>query len=240
MIKGKNLIKFVRRLGITLLFLPEPFTTPFGVALVLVSRYLSRRREASRNSRLREMVKYYLAHTTLLRDNAADKYPAPGSLMRPGLREKHAILGQITGSRSLAMDTQKPSQRYKAGDSFKVESGWPDTSSRAEKVIHHTINREWLSRCYEGAGSTVAHSNWASASGAVERVTQHSINVRLLSQRYKTGRVEQVKVQHHTINMESLLQRYGSAVSSMTVLKALQNNNYYYDIVSRGNVIGGY
>jgi ribosomal protein L24 len=99
---------------------------------------------------------------------------------------------------------------------------------------------ERLSRRYKGEDSAVAHSNWARTSGVVEGVTQHSVNMSLLSQRYKTGGVGQVEVKHHTINMALLLHRYGLAVSSTTALNALQNNNYYYDVVSRGNVIGGY
>jgi hypothetical protein len=64
--------------------------------------------------------------------------------------------------------------------------------------------------------------------------------MRLLSQRYQTGSVGQTKVKCHTINKALLRQRYGSAVSSTTVLNALRDNNFYYDVVSRGNVIGGY
>jgi hypothetical protein len=138
------------------------------------------------------------------------------------------------------MDVQGLSRRYKAGDSFKVESGWSDTSRRAEKVIPHTINTEWLSQRYESPDTAVAHSNWIRTSGAGERVTHHSVNMSLLSQRYQTTGVGQTKVKYHTINKTLLRQRYGSAVSSTTVLNALRDNNYYYDIASRGNVIGGY
>ena len=262
MIVGRTRVKFLRRLGIALIFLPELVTTPFGVALVLLSRYLSRRHEASMNNRLRAMVKYYLAHTRRFSDDADGVSSAPGPVKRYNRNEEHVILGQITGSRSLeansapsvrqsmrdvrdgtvhhAMDAQGPSRRYKAGDSFKVESGWADTSHRAAKAIHHTINREWLSRYYESENSAVAHSNWARTSGGGEGATHHSINMRLLSQRYQTGSVGQTKVKHHTINMALLRQRYGSAVSSTTVLNALRDNNFYYDVVSRGNVIGGY
>lgn len=240
MIKTKTSIRLLRRLGIALIALPEPFTTPFGVALVLASRYLSRRLEANRNKRLREMVRYYLAHTTLFSGDADGKSTAPGSVKRHTQSKEHAILGQITGSRSFARDIQSPSGRYKAGNSFRVESEWSGTSSRAEKVIHHTINMEWLSRCHEGEGSAVALSNWATTSGAVEGVAHYSANMKVLSQRYKTGGIGQVKVKHHTTNMASLQQRHGSAVSYRRVRNALQNNNYYYDIVSRGNVIGGY
>jgi hypothetical protein len=262
MIGARTRIKFLRRLGITLIFLPELITTPFGVALVLISRYLSRRREASLNNRLREMVKYYLAHTRHFSDDVDGESSAPGPVKRHTRSEERPIPRQYTGSPNLeanpdlsvwqswhnmrrrtvhhTIDMQSLSERYKAGDSFKVESGWSDTSSRAEKVIHHTVNMERLSRCYKGEGSAVAHSNWARTSDVVEGVTHHSVNMSLLSQRYKTGGVGQVEVKHHTINMALLLHRYGLAVSSTTALNALQNNNYYYDVVSRGNVIGGY
>jgi hypothetical protein len=262
MIKTRTRIKLLRRLGITLIFLPELITTPFGVALVLVARHLAKRREASMNKRLRETVKYYLAHTRHFSDDADGKSSAPGPVKRYAQSEEHMIPRQYTGNRSFeanlapsvwqswrdmrgrtvhhTIDMQSLSQRYKAGDSFKVESGWPDTSRRAEKVIHHTINTEWLSRRYEGEDSAVAHSSGARTSGAGERVTHHSVNMRLLSQRYNIGSVGQTKVKYHTINMALLLQRYGSTVSSTKALNALQNNNYYYDVVSRGNVIGGY
>jgi hypothetical protein len=239
MIRARTHVKFLRRLGIALIFLPELITTPFGVALVLVARHLAKRHEASMNKRLREMVKYYLAHTRRFSGDADGESSAPGSVKRYTRSEEHLIPWQYTGSRSFesnlapsvwqswrdmrsrtvhhTIDMQSLSRRYKAGDSFKVESGWPDTTSRAEKVIHHTINMEWLSRRYESEDSAVAHSNWARTSGAGEGVTHHSINMRLLSQRYETGNVGQVEVKYHTINMALLLQRYGSAMYKMAL-----------------------
>jgi len=261
MIEGRTHIKFLRRLGVALTLSPEFITTPLGVALILVARYLSKRREASQNNRLQEMVRYYLAHTEHFSDDADGQSSALGSATRYTLSEERAILGQITGSRSFEVnlapsvwqnwqdmrhrtahyttDMQSFSGHYKAGDSFKVESGWSNTSSKAGKVIHHTINRVWLSQNYEGA-NTVAHSSWAHTSGAAEGVTHHSINMSLLSQQYNTGSVGQTKVKPHNINMSLLRQRYGSELNSTRVCHALQNNNFYYDIVSRGNVIGGY
>lgn len=262
MIGARTYIKLLSHLGIALIFAPEPFTTPFGVAFILVARHLSRRFETSRNNRLREMVQYYLAHTGRFSDDAASESSTPGSVERYTRSEERAILGQITGSHNLeanlapsvwqnwhdmqrrtvhhTINMQSLSGRYKAGDSFKVESGWADTSHRAEKAIHHTINAEWLSQRYEGTDSAVAHSNWVRTSSVEEGMTHHSINMSLLSQRYKTGSVGQTKVKYHTINKTLPRQRYGSAVSYTRVLHALRNNNYYYDVVSKGNVIGGY
>jgi hypothetical protein len=260
-IEAKTAIKLLRRLGITLIALPEPVTTPFGVALVLLSRYLSRRLEASQDNRLRETVKYYLAHTMRFSDDADGTPSAPGLVKRHTQSEQRPIPWQYAGSRSFianstpsvwqnwqemrrctvhhTMDMQSLSGHSKPSDSSKVAPAWSDTSKKAEKVIRHTINVEWLSRRYESAGA-VAYSSWACTSNAVEGAMHHPINMSLLSQRYKTGSVGQAKVKYHAINEALLLQRYGSAVSSTTVLNALQHNNYYYDIVCRGNVIGGY
>jgi hypothetical protein len=46
MVEGRTHIKVLRRLGVALILSPEFITTPFGVALVLVARYLARKREA--------------------------------------------------------------------------------------------------------------------------------------------------------------------------------------------------
>jgi hypothetical protein len=262
MIEARISIKFLKRLGIALIFLPEFITTPFGVALVLVARYLAKRREASMNKRLREMVRYYLAHTGYFSDDADGRSSAPGSVGCYINGEEHLIPQQYTGSLGLeanlapsawqswhdmrdrtvhhTMDMQSPTGRYKAGDSFKVESGWSDTSRRAEKVIHHTINRELLSWCYGGQSSAVAHSSWAHTSSVGKKVTHHSVNMKSLSQRYNTGGVRQTKVKPHTINTALLRQRYRSAVSYTVALRALENNNFYYDILSKKNVLGGY
>lgn len=238
-IKFRTHIKILRRLGIVLIALPEPFTTPFGVALVLLSRYLYKRREASRNKRLQETVQYYLANTRLFSGDAYSESSAPGWMKLLSPSKEHALLGQITGSRSFEanldsstwqglrnmlndtvhhpIDMQSLSRHYEAGDSFRVESGWSDTSSRAEKVIYHTINWESLSRCYESESGAVAHSSLAHISGVVEGVTQHSVNTKLLSQRYQTPGAGEVKIQRHTINMASLMQRYGPAMYKMAL-----------------------
>jgi hypothetical protein len=260
MIKVRTRIKFLRRLGITLIALPEPFTTPFGVALVLLSRYLSRRREASRNKRLREMVSYYLAHTKLFSVDANSKYIDFGSVKRYAQSEEHLIPQQYTGSHSFeanlapsvlqnwhdmrgrtvyhTTDMQSHFPHYKTGESFKVESGWSDTSSRTEKMTHHTINMKRLSQRYEGQNSAVAHSSWARTPYIGKGITPNSVNMRLLPQRYNTLNVGHTKA-NHTINIALLLQRYKSAMYKIA-LNALRHNYSYYDLVSKGNVIGGY
>jgi hypothetical protein len=239
MIKSRTHIKLLKRLGLLLIALPEPFTTPFGVALILVARHLSKKREDSRNKRLQETIQYYLAHTSRFSGDVNGKPSVPSSIKLLNPSKEQAILGTITGSRSLesnaapsvgqsrrdverrlvhhTTDTQNPSQHFKAGDSYKIESGWSDTSSRTEKMIHHTINTEWLSQCYEGQSTAMAHSSWANTSGAVEGVMQHSDDEKLLPQRYQIGSAGQASVKYHTINMALLRQRYGAAMYKMAL-----------------------
>jgi hypothetical protein len=170
------------------------------------------------------------------------------------LSEERPILGQITGSRSFeatssvrkgrhdmqegtanrTTDIETLSRRRKYGLSLS------DTSTRTQKEIHHTIDGEWLSRRYESANGAVAHSSWATTSGGVEGLTHHSVNRGLLSGHYETGSVGQAKAMSHTTNIARRRQRHNSAVSHTTVVRALQNNNHYYDTLSRRNVIGGY
>jgi hypothetical protein len=254
MINARTYIRLLRHLGVALIFAPEPFTTPFGVASILVARHLSKRHEASVNNRLRETVQYYLAHTGRFGEYVDGESAAPSRAKRRGLNEERPILGEITGSRGIEAkssvrqgrsDTQEGranhttgmaslSRRYKYGDSL---SG---TSTGTQRVIHHTIDIEWLSRRYESANSAVAHSGWTTTSGGVEGVTHHSVEVGSLPQNCRSGSVGQAKAKSHTTNIAQLRKRYRSGASCTTVYRALQNNNHYYDMLSRRNVIGGF
>jgi len=247
-------IRLLRRLGVALIFAPEPFTTPAGVACILVARYLSKRHEAGLNDRLRETVQYSLAHTSHPNEYVAGESGLPDPMKRRSLNEERPILGQITGGRSIAessirrgrfrtqqgaanrtTDMGSLSRRYRYGNSV------PTTSTGTQRVIHHTIDIDWLSRRYESANGAVAHSSWATTtSGGTEGVTHHSISMGLLSQHYDTGSVGQAKAQFHAVNTAQRQRRHDSGVSPATIARALHNNSFNYDIVSKRNVIGGY
>lgn len=210
MIKARTIIRLLRHSGIVLIALPEPFTTSFGVALVLLSRYLSRRREASRNKRLRETVKYYLAHTRRFSGDADGESSAPGSVKRYKRSEEHVILRQYTGSRSFeanpdtsvwqswrdvrdgtvhhAMDMQSHSQHYGMRDGWKVEPRDPHrevTSGSTEKLIPHSIDMQSLSGRYKAGDSFKVESGWSDTSSRAEKVIHHTINMEWLSRRYE-------------------------------------------------------
>jgi hypothetical protein len=264
----------LRRLGITVIFLPEPFTTPVGVALVLVSRYLSRRLEAKMNERLRDALKYYVAHTRVSSYTSDGKSGGSGCVKR-GIGDEErlfgghhqcgwsfeAYAGQSAGQRRREacesrprnvthiqniswhygmgdewkdkagdsqlgprpgtteksihhnIDMERLRWRYKPADSHRLESPSSDTSVREEKVLHHTINIEWLSRYWEDGSSAVTHPGQGRTSRAVVGMESQSPDMALASQRYKAGSVGQAEMEYHTINMELLLERYRSAAT---------------------------
>jgi hypothetical protein len=254
MINTRTCVRLLKHLGIALIFAPEPFTTPFGVAFVLAARHLSRRHEASVNSRLRETVQYYLAHAGHFGDYVDDESGAPSPVKQRGLSRERPILGQITGrcsfvAESFVRQTRRDIQRGAANHTADIESlstrrkygqSLSATSTRTQNVIHHSIDTGWFSRRHESASGAVAHSSWTTISGGVEGATHHSVNMGPLSQCYGTGNVEQAKAKSHATNTTPRRQPHGSAVSRTTVINALQNNNYYYEVLSRKNVIGGY
>jgi hypothetical protein len=225
MINAKTSIKLLRNLGIALIALPEPITTPFGAALVLTSRYLSRRLEASLSKLIRERVRQYLTHFKGLKFNTARDVVrhtvATESLF---LRYKVDDSPKVAASRHDAygaagkmiyhtIDWKSLFLRYKVNDSPKVAASRHDAYGAAGKMIYHTIDWKSLSRRYK-TDSARTHT-----SSTVKGVVHHPLNMRLLSQRYEKVRADPVKVVRHTINMALLLRLYGSDVGSKPALK---------------------
>jgi len=209
MIKAKTSIQLLRHLGIVLIVLPEVITTPFGVVLVLASRYLSRRLEASLNKRLQETLKYYLAHFKRFSDDADGESSAPSRVKRYTQSEKHLISWQYKGSRS-----------FDATPSPLVWQSWRDTR---DDIVHHTVDIESLSRRYgirDGSKVEPGDSHWEVTSGSTKKLMHHSIDMQMFSHRYKADDSSKIEpdwsdtsssaeeVIHHTVNMESLSRRY--------------------------------
>ena len=194
MANTRTYVRLLRHLGVALLFAPEPFTTPFGVAAILAARHLSKRHEVTVNNRLRETVRCYLARTSHSSQCIAGESGVASPVKRRGLDAEQPILGQITGSRSLEAD----------------------------------------------ANGSLAHSSCTTTSGGPEGATHRALNTGLFAQYDGSGSVGQAKAKPRTVNITQRRQRPGSAVSHTTILSALQNNNYYYEVLSRKNVIGGY
>lgn len=209
MIKAKTSIQLLRHLGIVLIVLPEVITTPFGVVLVLASRYLSRRLETSLNKRLQETLKYYLAHFKRFSDDADGESSAPSRVKRYTQSEEHLISWQYKGSRS-----------FDATPSPSVWQSWRDTR---DDIVHHTVDSESLSRRYgirDGSKVEPGDSHWEVTSGSTKKLMHHSIDMQMFSRRYKADDSSKIEsdwsdtsssaeeVIHHTVNMESLSRRY--------------------------------
>jgi hypothetical protein len=260
-IKTRTSVRVLKRVGIALIALPEPFTTPFGVALLLTSRYLSRRVEARQNNRLRETVRYYLAHSGTFDNVVADEPAAPSPIGYPNA--EHTVrCGYAAGGpgNAVAFSTWRNWQdmRYRAArpgapmhgryarprssTSPETTGGRSDTSPKAEKPVRHTINVELLSRRYERADSRAVlsvRSNLPRKTGTLEGATYHSINMDLLSERYGTGNIGQARITGRVAGRGSPVRRR-APTECATLRSALRSNNYYYDLASRKNVIGGY
>jgi hypothetical protein len=260
MIKTRTSIRILKRVGIALIALPEPFTTPFGVALLLTSRYLSRRVEASQNNRLRETVRFYLTHSGSFDDAVVDEPAAPSLIGYPSAEHATQCSYAGVGPGAAAFSTWRNWQdmRYRAArpgapmhgryarprssTGPKTTGGRSDTSPKAEEPVRHTINVERLSRRYERADSGAVpsvRSNRPRKTGTREGATYHSINMDLLSERYGTGNIGQARITGRIAGRASPVRR-PTPTECATLRSALRSNNYYYDLASRKNVIGGY
>ncbi|MFH0768187.1 MAG: hypothetical protein V1932_01300 [Chloroflexota bacterium] len=237
MIKTKTVYKLLRNLGIVLIAMPEPFTTPIGAAITLSAIYLSRRLEISQNKLLRETFKNYLDHhkrfsedsttpgNTRYTQTVESSHPgqyevSPG--FKPNPRPLVRQSSSDTGDNVIChtIDMEWLSRRYKTDDSPKVKPDWTDTSSTAQGVIHHTINMELLSRRYKSEDNAWADSDTSRTSKIAEKTIHHTINIRSLPQWHKTDDAAPVKLEYHAINWLTLLRRYGLAAGSASVLKA--------------------
>jgi hypothetical protein len=192
MIKAKTVVSLLRRLGIVLIALPEPITTPFGVALGLTAHYLSRRLEASLNKRLRETLKNYLAKFKRFSDYADSEASAPGEVKRYFDSEEHMIPRQYKGSVGPNPSyLVRQSWRGMKDDGSKVVPGnsrLEVISGSTKKLIHHSIDMQMLFRRYgmKDDGSKVVPGAPCSEviSGSTKKLVHHSIDMQMLFRRY--------------------------------------------------------
>ena len=222
MVKTKTGITLLKRLGFVLIALPEPFTTPIGVACILASSYLSRLREATLNKHLRETLTRYLSHSKRSNDETENNSRGRHKVKRHTRIDDPTILWQ--NKSVLPVETSHPpSVRQNLRD-------------KGENTIHHNVDTESLSRCYTvtvspKAENVSAHSDAEPAK--IEKLIHHSVDTQFLSRRYpvtasskaKTGNShsdvepdETEKLIHHSVDMKTLGRRYraedGSRVAS--------------------------
>lgn len=96
MIKPRTYVKVLKHIGIALIAMPEPITTPIGIGLFLAGRYLAKSLEAGVNRRLQESIKFYLVRSrpviekadTESRTTRPDKTPQPEQRTPDSLSER--------------------------------------------------------------------------------------------------------------------------------------------------------
>jgi hypothetical protein len=149
--------KVLKGLGIALIAMPEPFTTPLGVGLLAASWVLSRQEESRRKAHVRHIVTEYL-HT-----------------YRP--------FGYGVGSKpktSSSLPYREPEPLFHAGAAMArqaVASAQPLYSRDAkEKVVHHSFDLGKASRRFDKGGTRQGFEGyWGRQSKLDIRVVYHNL-----------------------------------------------------------------
>jgi hypothetical protein len=213
-----------------LVALPEAVTTPIGLALILTSRYLSKRIEANLYKRLHETFQHYLAHYKR-RDGATDKPKDQNQTGRlpwqkkPKTSQPSNVIGSIYNEARLIPIQPK-------NDSAKdqpIPLNWQSQRKAPANVIHHTMDWNKLSPHY----GTVTGSKFAPIPEVRPardvKLVRHDIDMKALARRYQTIDSPQVEpdssaweapagsdkpLKHHNIDMQKLSRRFKSEESS--------------------------
>lgn len=159
--------KLLRTFGLGLIALPEPFTTPLGVGLLVASYLLFRNQEADSHHRLQKLIKEYLSSFQPSRyissvpagrqQRALLCHPRDGNTHRVGLRG-YAWPGQPRMPVKVIHHALNPDlwRQYQNTDSVRAgfQGYWSAQSSIKEKVVHHSFNRNLPSRIGRVATAT--------------------------------------------------------------------------------------
>src|SRR3990172_6693158 len=141
MVKAKTGITLLKRLGFVLIALPEPFTTPIGVALIVASSYLSRLREASINKNLRETLKRYLSLSKHPKAETDSKSSTTNKKRHTRI-EDPLILWQ--SKNTAQVETSHPTSVWHN----QRDKGFTLSTIEGDNTIHHSVDTESLSRRY--------------------------------------------------------------------------------------------
>ncbi len=212
MVKAKTGITLLKRLGFVLIALPEPFTTPIGVACVVASGYLSKIREAALNKHLHETFTRYLSHSKPAKAETDNKSHARQKV-KPYTR------------------TQDPMILWQNKASLPVETSHPhfvrqNRRDKEENTVHHSVDTESLSRRFTvtvspKAENVSAHSDVEPAK--IEKLIHHSVDTQFLARRYPVAAIPKAKTEsshsnvtpdesenlvHHSVDTKFLSRRY--------------------------------
>lgn len=166
-----------------LVALPEPFTTPFGLTLLLLSFVLPRNRTVDSRDRLRELFRVYLSST---RGSGCGLSDLP-----PVNTVYHALNREMLPHLAGAGASMAHSEHY----------NWTSKLTPSSKIVHHTLNRELFPIFCETASMPKANyqrHEWTSALRPSGKIVHHTLNKELLPRFSSTTSVLEAGSQHHS------------------------------------------
>jgi hypothetical protein len=124
--------KVMRGLGVALIAMPEPFTTPLGVGLLAASIVLAKRQESKRRAYLRHLLKEYVRSYRRLRPE--NRY----NLESLPFKRKEPLFQTSTGPASRVGLQGYP---------------WPNRAKLDPIVVHHVLDVSRAQRRFSSGGS---------------------------------------------------------------------------------------
>jgi hypothetical protein len=131
MTQTRNSVRLLKYLGIGLIALPEPFTTPFGVALLFTAYHLSQKLEAGPDNFFLETPDDWLKRSG---DHAAGGPGVPVEVRLYTRSANQPLPWQHEGSRSLEANSPL---------------GWKNWYDTKVNIVYHTIDLPTLYRRYK-------------------------------------------------------------------------------------------
>lgn len=146
--------KWLRGLGIALIAMPEPFTTPFGVAILGASLLIARQQRIKQRAYLRHLMMEYVRSYKRL--NPGERYD-PESLP---FKYKEALY-----------QPQKDSSSRVGSRGYT----WTGQPRIAPEIVHHVLDASRIQRRLNSGGSRRGYEGyWGAKSYQVIRPNQRS------------------------------------------------------------------
>ena len=198
----------LRSLGILLIVLPEPFTTPFGIALLCASLCLPGKERVDTYSHLQNFFTAYLKQIRSYDLSAYDEYKALEKVVHHTIR------------RGLPYEFKEPEPEKIIHHVLRRDLPYEYKAPEPEKLIHHPLKRDLLFKYGEQEPEKVIHHAlrrdlpYEPKASEPEKIVHHTLKRDLL---YKYEQQEPEKVIHHTLNMVKAMKVFASSGHSLAL-----------------------
>jgi hypothetical protein len=146
--------RYLKLIALTLIFFPEPFTTPLGILLLLIVLALPGHARLSKFKNLEELVRKSLASPQSRKEEPWQ--PA----------QKEMLFHELKGQAEAAQVYEHP--QYS-------NSAWFDNRRLSENVLHHTLNNSIPQ--YEAATGASRTVSPAAAGTAASELPAHRLRI---------------------------------------------------------------